>query len=215
MEHLQMSNRVMWEIHLHSTANSWKTTLCDQDYLGSDGGGGDVRGGAVLCGGHAAVLLLLLLLLTLHPLVLRLAVRAAGGQRGQRRRRRGQVLQLIGHLLHFDHGFSEQVDGVRESRKDELEAFLHTRKEKDSCISVLGYKVSPDTLENASFFHCFGLSSRLRFVQWKLSFLKKLTKVNKSINTVYTFCFLKRVFSHVMHIVYPWLYCLLFTFTVL
>lgn len=96
-----------------------------------------MRGGAVLCGGHTAVLLLLLLLLTLHTLVLGLAVRAAAGQRGRRRRRRGQVLQLVWHLLHFDHSFSEQVDGVRESGQDELEAFLqdiHAKKDKSKSL---------------------------------------------------------------------------------
>lgn len=97
-------------------------------YLGSDGGGCDVRGGTVLRGGHAAVLLLLLLFLTLHPLILRLSVGAAGGGRGQRGRRRGKVLQLIGHLLHFDHSFSQKIDGVRESGQDELKTFLHERE---------------------------------------------------------------------------------------
>lgn len=93
-------------------------------YLGSDGGGCDVRGGTVLRGGHAAVLLLLLLFLALHTLILRLSVGAAAGGRGQRGRRRGQVLQLIGHLLHFDHSFSQKIDGVRESGQDELKTFL-------------------------------------------------------------------------------------------
>ncbi len=108
------------------------TDLCMlQVYLGSDGGGGDdVRGGAVLCGGHTAVLLLVLLLLTLHTLVLGLAVRAAAGQRGRRRRRRGQVLQLVWYLLHFDHSFSEQVDGVWESGQDEMEAFLQAHMQR-------------------------------------------------------------------------------------
>lgn len=93
-------------------------------YLGGDGCGGDVGGGAVLGGRHTAVLLLLILLLALHALVLRLAAWRTVGRWREGRRWRRQVLQLVRRLLYLHHCVPQKVDGVRQRRQDELEAFL-------------------------------------------------------------------------------------------
>lgn len=102
-------------------------------YLCGDGGGGYMGGRAVLGGRHAAVFLLLILLFALDALVLRLPARRAVGRRGERRRRRGQVFQLVRGLLHLHHRVPQKVDGVRQRRQDELEALLggeRTRRER-------------------------------------------------------------------------------------
>lgn len=105
-----------------SSASDW--------YLGSDGCGCDVGGGAVLSGRHTAVLLLLVLLLALHAFVLRLPARRTVGRRGEGRRRRRQVLQLVRRLLYLHHGVPQEVDGVRQRWQDELEAFLDEERNK-------------------------------------------------------------------------------------
>lgn len=105
-----------------SSASDW--------YLGSDGCGCDVGGGAVLSGRHTAVLLLLVLLLALHAFVLRLPAWRTVGRRGEGRRRRRQVLQLVRRLLYLHHGVPQEVDGVWQRGQDELEAFLDEERNK-------------------------------------------------------------------------------------
>ena len=119
---------------IYQVCSSSSTDVCPvRCYLGSDGGCGDV-GGAVLevvvvvvvvhvpPSPHVLLLVLLLVLAlgaALHGVHVGVEVHV-----GQQRGGGGQLLQGGVRVLHLDDGLTQQVDGMRQSRQDELETLL-------------------------------------------------------------------------------------------
>lgn len=112
-------------------------------YLGSDGSRGDVRGAVLVL--VLVVVVVVVVRMSASPpvvlvVVLFLALGAAlhgvragvrvGVRVAQRRRGGGQLLQGGVRGLHPNRGLAQQVDGVRQSGKDELKALLRDDKFK-------------------------------------------------------------------------------------